>query len=203
MHRLIEIFHHVLSVIQPLAERFGAPGLAMVAFLDSSFISLPEVGDALIVLLVIQHPSRWLLYSAATTLWSVCGCYALYAIAKKGGESFLRRRFKAQQIDRGLNLFKRHGLLAVIVPSIMPPPTPFKIFVLLAGVAGVRPSTFILAVALGRSFRYVGEAWLARTYGAQATGFIQGNLATISFIVAGVIAVGGVGLVLWRRRHAA
>ena len=57
-----------MAWILPLAERLGAPGLAIIAFLDSSFLSLPQVGDALIVALTIQHPERWMLYSAATTL---------------------------------------------------------------------------------------------------------------------------------------
>ena len=133
-----------------LAERLGAPGLAIIAFLDSSFLSLPQVGDALIVALTIQHPERWMLYSAATTLGSTAGCFVLYTIARKGGEAFLRRRFSEEKIERGLGLFRRHGLLAVIVPAILPPPTPFKIFVLLAGLAGVRPLAFTLGIAIGR-----------------------------------------------------
>ena len=115
-----------MAWILPVAERLGAPGLAIIAFLDSSFLSLPQVGDALIVALTIQHPERWMLYSAATTLGSTAGCFVLYAIARKGGEAFLRRRFSEAQIERGLGLFRRHGLLAVIVPAMLPPPTPIQ-----------------------------------------------------------------------------
>ena len=46
--------------------------------------------------------------------------------------------------------FRRYGLLAILIPSILPPPMPFKIFVLAAGVAKVRPLEFILAIAIGR-----------------------------------------------------
>src|SRR6188768_3170612 len=116
MHYLSELLQQVMAWILPIAERLGAPGLALIAFLDSSFLSLPQVGDALIVALTIQHPERWMLYSAATTLGSTAGCFVLYTIARKGGEAFLRRRFSEKQIDRGLGLFRRHGLLAVIVP---------------------------------------------------------------------------------------
>jgi membrane protein YqaA with SNARE-associated domain len=201
MHYLSELLQQVMAWILPLAEQLGAPGLAIIAFLDSSFLSLPQVGDALIVALTIQHPERWMLYSGATTLGSTAGCFVLYAIARKGGEAFLRRRFSEAQIERGLGLFRRHGLLAVIVPAMLPPPTPFKIFVLLAGLAGVRPAAFTFGIAIGRGFRFGGEGWLAYRYGAQATQYINDNLATASLVVAGLVLIVGVALIFARRRR--
>ena len=203
MHYLSDFFHQVLTFIQPFAERLGAPGLALVAFLDSSFLSLPNVGDALIVLLVIQHPERWIYYSAATTLGSTAGCLVLYSIARKGGEAFLRRQVSAAKVERGLGLFRKHGLLAVIVPAFLPPPTPFKLFVLLAGLAGVRPAAFTLGIAIGRGFRFGGEGWLAYKYGPQATQYIKENLATASLVVAGIVLVLGVAVIFWRNRRRA
>ena len=203
MHYLAELLQKVMAWLLPIAEQLGAPGLAIIAFLDSSFLSLPQVGDALIVALTIQHPERWMLYSAATTIGSTAGCFVLYSIARRGGDAFLRRRFSEEQIERGLGLFRRYGLLAVIVPAILPPPTPFKIFVLLAGLAGVRPVAFIVGIAIGRGFRFGGEGWLAYRYGAQATQYINDNLATASVIVAAVVLVLGVIVILFRRRRQA
>src|SRR5262245_66382679 len=203
MEHVSAFFHQVVGSILPIAERLGAPGLAIIAFLDSSFLSLPNVGDALIVALTIQHPERWMLYSAATTLGSTAGCFVLYSIARKGGEAFLRRQFSEAQIERGLGLFRRHGLLAVIVPAMLPPPTPFKIFVLLAGLAGVRPVPFAIGIAIGRGFRFGGEGWLAYRYGAQATQYINDNLATASVVVAGIVLLLGVILILSLRRQQA
>jgi membrane protein YqaA with SNARE-associated domain len=194
-------FQQFVTFIQSVAERLGAPGLAIIAFLDSSFIPLPQVGDALIVALTIQHPERWLLYSGATILGSMAGCLVLYAIARKGGEAFLRRQFTAEQIERGFGLFRRYGLLAVIVPAFLPPPTPLKLFVLLAGFAGVRPAAFMFGIAIGRAFRFGGEGWLAYRYGAQATQYIEKNLATASVIVAGIVLLVGVALILSRKRR--
>ena len=200
MHRLSEFFQALVEKIQPIATQMGGPGLALVAFLDSSFLSLPEVSDLLIVFLVVEHPARWLYYAAATTVGSIAGCYALYMVGRKGGEAMLRKRFNPRHVERGLAIFQKYGLLAVIVPSILPPPMPFKIFVLLAGVAKVRPATFLLAVAIGRGFRYGGEAWLAYVYGQQATEFIKNNLPEISLVVGLTVAVLGIGFVIWRKR---
>ncbi len=200
MDYLTTLFQQVVASILPLAERLGAPGLALIAFLDSSFLSLPQVADALIVALTIQHPERWMLYSAATTLGSTAGCFVLYAIARKGGEAFLRRRFSPEQLERGLGVFRRYGLLAVIVPAFLPPPTPFKLFVFLAGLAGVKPLAFTFGIAVGRAFRFGGEGWLAYKYGPQATQYIQDNLATASLVVAGLVLVVGLVVILVKSR---
>jgi len=196
MQRLVES-------VGAFAAGLGAPGLVLVAFLDSSFLSLPEVTDILIVVLVIKRPELWISHALFATVGSVLGCYALYLVGRKGGEVVLRRRFKAHNVERGLELFRRYGLLAVVIPSILPPPMPFKIFVLLAGVANVRPLTFIVAATIGRGFRYGGEALLAYWYGEQASQFIRHNLALVSVWLAVAIAVGGVIYVIWRRRRAA
>jgi LPXTG-motif cell wall-anchored protein len=98
-------------------------------------------------------------------------------------------------------VFRRHGLLAVIVPAVLPPPTPFKLFVLLAGFAGVRPVAFTIGIAIGRGFRFGGEGWLAYRYGAQATQYINDNLATASVVAAGIVLLLGVLLILARRRR--
>jgi membrane protein YqaA with SNARE-associated domain len=201
MDRLSDFFDRIISFITPLAEHYGAPGLAVVALLDSSFLSLPQVGDALLIGLTIRHPSNAFYYAAATTLGSVAGCYALYAVGRKSGEAFLRRKFHERHIDRGLELFKRHGWLTIAVPSLLPPPTPFKLFVLLSGVADLKPGTFLMAVALGRGFRYGVEAWLAYAYGERALEFARSNLPVVSAVLAGVILAGALGLAWWRRRR--
>jgi membrane protein YqaA with SNARE-associated domain len=203
MHRITELLQRLDDIIQPLAEQLGAFGLVLVAFLDSSFLSLPQANDALVVVSTIRSPARWLLYALASTIGSILGCLVLYFLGRRGGEAFLRRKFKGQHVDRGLAMFKRYGWLAVVVPSLLPPPTPFKLFVLLAGVTGIRPAGFVAAVAIGRGFRYTLEAWLARQYGSQATAFIGTHLQTISIWLALTILVVTLGYVVWRRRRPA
>jgi membrane protein YqaA with SNARE-associated domain len=203
MDRVSDVLHRLVTTIGPFAERLGAPGLALVAFFDSSFLSLPEVADALLVLAVLHRPELWPYYAAATTVGSMAGCYALYAVARKGGDAFLRRRVRGQHVDRALRLFQRFGLLAIVVPSILPPPMPFKVFVLLSGIANVRTGPFLAAVAIGRGIRYGGEAWLAYQYGERASVYIRENLPTVLTWVAVGVAGLGVAYILWRRRAAA
>lgn len=201
MESLSGLLQRIVDFILPIAEQLGAPGLAIIAFLDSTFIPLPQVGDALIVALTIQHPERWWLYSGATVIGSTAGCLVLYTIARKGGEAFLRRQFSPEQMEKGFGIFRKWGLLAVIVPAFLPPPTPLKLFVLLAGFAGVRPLAFALGIAIGRSFRFGGEGLLAYLYGEQATEYIKNNLGTASMIAAGVVLAAGILIIVLRQRR--
>lgn len=191
----------IFEAIKSFALGLGGPGLALLAFLDSSFLSFPEANDLLIVAAVVGNPEGWWYYALLTTLGSIAGCYALFLVGRRGGEAFLRKRFSAGTLDRGLAMYQRWGLLAVIVPSILPPPTPFKIFVLLAGVAKVRPLTFLCAVAIGRGLRYGGEAYLAYVYGQQAMTFITENAPIVGLVLAIVLVAGAVAFVVWRRRQ--
>lgn len=192
----------LLDWVRGFGVALGAPGLFLLAFLDSGFIPIPEGVDVLVILMSIRQPERMVLYAGLATLGSLAGCYVLYAIGRKGGEAFLRKRFKAETVDRTIARFRRYGMLAVAVPAILPPPTPFKVIVLAAGVARVRPLDFLLAVAIGRGVRYFGKGLLAVWYGEAALTYFRANSGTV-YLVAG-IAIGAAVLayVILRRRGA-
>lgn len=178
----------------------GGPGLFLIAFLDSSFLSFPEVVDLLMMGLVTHHKERMLYYALMPTLGSLGGCLVLYFIARKGGEAFLRRRFHERHVDRAMAVFQKYGLFAVAIPAILPPPVPFKPFVLAAGIAGVRPFDFIIAVLLGRSIRYFGEALIAVWYGDRAAVFLRANAKPVAIAVALVAVALAVAWTVWQRR---
>lgn len=189
--------------LQPLAERFGGVGMAVVALLDSSFVSMPNVNDLLIIWQTIEHPTRWWYYALMTTAGSVVGSLAIYWIGRKSGEAFLLKRFRPEYIAHVRGLFQRYGMWVMLVMAIIPPPAPYKIFVLLAGAGGVSTGMFALAIAIGRGIRYGLEGWLANVYGDVAATFVKENLALVSaWLVGGAIVAGAIFL-LWRRRRAA
>ena len=190
----------LVAWIKEVAVSLGGTGLFIIAFLDSSFLSFPEVNDILIVYLTTQHEERMVYYALMTTLGSIAGCFALYSLARRGGEAFLRKRFKGRHVDMAMERFRRYGLLAILIPSILPPPMPFKIFVLAAGVAKVRSIDFLVAIAIGRGVRYFGEGLLAIYFGDHAADFLHEH-ATVLAVTAGTLAVivGGAWF-LWQRR---
>ncbi len=100
-----------------------------------------------------------------------------------------------------MDLFRRFGVLAIIIPSLLPPPMPFKIFVLAAGVARVGRVEFLLAAAFGRSLRYFGEGFLALWYGEAAASFLRENAREVALWTAGVALGLVVAWMVWRRRR--
>jgi len=186
--------------IQVLAMALGAPGIFLVAFLDSSILSLPEVADLLVIWMVTNNKSRVVLYVVSATVGSLLGCLLLYWIGRKGGASFVHKRFGSTNVERTLNAFRRYGVMAVLIPSILPPPAPFKIFVLLAGIADISVARFSTAILIGRGLRYSVEGLLAIWYGERAMAFIRDNGSTVAIVLVALIAIGFVIYLLRSRR---
>ena len=189
----------IVGRMQALAIALGAPGLFLVAFLDSSFLSLPEIADLLVIWMVTQHKARLVLYVVCATLGSTAGCLLLYFLSRKGGDALVRKRFHSASVDKATAALQRYGIVAVLIPSILPPPAPFKIFVLLAGVAGIGVSRFTTAIVIGRGARYFAEGVLAVWYGDRALAFMHANGKTVSLVVVGLLAVGFSGYLLLRK----
>ena len=193
----------IVSWVQAFALTIGGPGLFLVAFLDSSFLSLPEINDLLVVMLVIQNKELMLYYALMATLGSILGCFVLYFVGRRGGDALVRRRFAGPKLRRATELSKRYGVLAVAIPAILPPPAPFKIFVLLAGVARVPVWQFVSAIAVARGFRYVAVGILAVQYGDDAMAFLHENGQVVSIVIVALLLCAGLSYVLWSRRRAA
>ena len=113
--------------IRAAALTLGAPGLFLVAFLDSSFLPLPGIADVLLVVMVTRNGPGLVWYVAAATIGSIGGCLVLHYLGRKGGEALVRKRFAGARVEAARAAFQRHGVMAMLVPSILPPPAPFKI----------------------------------------------------------------------------
>lgn len=182
-----------------LALALGAPGLCLVAFLDSSFLSLPEITDLLVVWMVTRHPARVVVYVLAATLGSFSGCLVLYFLGRKGGDAFVRKRFASASVERAMAAFERYGVLVVLIPAILPPPAPFKIFVLLAGIAGISTPKFVTAILIGRCARYLVLGLLAVEYGEQALAYAEAHSFEVAMVVIGVLAAGVAAYFVWTK----
>jgi membrane protein YqaA with SNARE-associated domain len=180
---------------------YGGFGLMVLAMFDSSFLSLPEVNDILLMTFAINDPAGVVKYAGLTTIGSVIGCALLYAVGRKGGETFLRKSFSGERLAKVQGWYQRHGILAVIIPSLLPPPTPFKVFVLSAGTFGISWSKFLTAVIIGRGIRYFSEGILAVMYGPAAIQYVQQNYGKIGLGFAILILVGGLVFFSFARRR--
>lgn len=146
---------------------FGPLGLFAVALLDSTFVPLPSSADALLLLLSTAQPRLMILYAFMATAGSAIGCWILYLISRRAGARALGRFSDAKQ-KRVKELIERYDMLAVLVATLLPPPFPFKLFVITAGVFRFSLLRFMIAIIAGRAFRFLLEGYFAVRYGAEA-----------------------------------
>jgi membrane protein YqaA with SNARE-associated domain len=169
------------------AGGLGAPGLFLISFLDSSVLTFPVINDLLLIELSIEHPARMPLYAAMAALGSLLGCVLVFLVARKGGEAL----FHAKAGDHAHAIrhwIERNGFVGVLLAALLPPPTPFKFFVLAAGVFEVPLASFASAIALARAFRYFGVGYLAVRYGADAMPYLAAHKLQVSVFVIGLVA---------------
>ncbi len=177
-------------------------GLLLVAIADSSFFSVPEGNDALIVMLSTGSTWRSMAYYVAmTTIGSVVGCLILYTVGRKGGSPLLRRRFSEKNIKMAERLFERYGILTVVIPSMMPPPFPFKVFVLGSGVFRLRIWEFLGGVLVGRTIRYTSWGILGVMYGQAVKSYMQHNMQSAGLVLLALFLVAVIAAWVWRSRR--
>jgi membrane protein YqaA with SNARE-associated domain len=174
---------------------YGPWGLFAISFLDSSLVPFPVLNDLALMMMSSNRPAWWPLYALASTLGSIGGAYLLYGIARGGGTFFLRRT-TTHAVANAHHWLERNELVSVLVAALLPPPAPYKLFILTAGVLRVNPVKFGLALLVGRGLRFGAEAWLGAHYGAQAQTYVRKNLGWAS-LGAVVLVVGLVALERW------
>jgi membrane protein YqaA with SNARE-associated domain len=146
---------------------FGAFGLFIVALLDSTFVPMPSSADALMLLLTAAHPRWMVFYALMATAGSALGCWILYLVSRRAGARALRR-FSEPKQKRVKDLIEKYDMAAVLVATLLPPPFPFKLFVVTAGVFRFSLVRFMIAIVAGRAFRFLLEGYFAVRYGAEA-----------------------------------
>lgn len=189
-----------LTQVKDFLLAYGPFGLFAIALLDSALIPLPAGPDVVMILLTIQRPSWMPIYAAAATLGSVAGCVILYYISRRAGRRALNRFSEAKQA-RVKSLIDRYDVLSVLIASILPPPFPFKMFVITSGVFRLNVVRFAIAIGVGRALRFLLEGYLAVRYGDQADEVFKQYFPWIGGALALVIILIVVGRMLWRKKR--
>ena len=167
---------------------FGPFGLLAIAFLDSVLVPIPGGVDAMLLLLAASRPGWMLIYVSSAVLGSTAGCVGLYKISARAGHRALNR-FSEKKQKRVKDLIDRYDVLSVLVASVLPPPFPFKLFVVSAGVFRLNLLRFTIAIAVGRTFRYLLEGYLAARYGEHAKEILAHYYPSIGIGAAVVIII--------------
>jgi len=182
-----------------LLKVLGVWGVFAIAFADSALIGMPV--DAIIATYVYQDRKRLLFYVVMASLGSALGSIPLYLIGYLGGEKILRKRLSEARFLEIHRSFERHEFWALMFPGMLPPPMPFKIFVLAAAVFEMRFRDFLVAVFAGRCVRFLVLALLTLWFGPQIVNLL-GTLFQkhIYWVLAAIVAGVVMFLLVWRGR---
>jgi len=190
MGGLAKLSHYLISL--------GPFGLLAIAFLDSVLVPMPGGVDAVLLVLAATRPSWMLIYVAAATIGSTAGCVGLYQLSRRAGKRALSR-FSAKKQKRVKDLIDRYDVMSVLVASLLPPPFPFKLFVVSSGVFRLNLTRFTLAISVGRIIRYLFEGYLAAHYGEHAKEVLAHYYPSIGIGLAVLIVIVFVGKSLLRQ----
>jgi len=177
----------------------GPWGILLASFIDSASIPLPI--DVLVAGWAWANPRHFYLFAILAAAGSALGGLVPFFLGRAGGELFLLKRIDRVRFEALRNRFEKQEFLAIAIPSMMPPPTTWKLFVFAAGVFEMRTVAFMLAVFVGRLLRFGIESLLVIKYGPQIVNII-GDLAkkhmVLTLVVLAVI-FGGLGWWIWQK----
>lgn len=179
---------------------FGAFGVFGIALLDAALIPIPGGPDAVVMTLSHLNHAMMPVYVLAAVLGSTLGCLVPYWIGRASGEAALRK-FSAEKRERANRLIARYDVWAMLVGAVLPPPFPLKVFLITAGVFRMNLWRFLIALAAGRSLRFVLEGVLAVRYGDQAMEIFRHHYPKIGLGIAAAIIVIFIINTLLRRRQ--
>jgi membrane protein YqaA with SNARE-associated domain len=197
---LRHIVARYIGFVWALLGPLGSWAVFAIAGIDSAFFGVPL--DPVVATYVYQNRSHVLLYPLMAAAGSAAGCVILYLIGYTGGEVLLLKRMSRAKFERIRDSFDRHEFWALMVPSMIPPPFPFKLFVLAASAFEMRFWHFLLAIFVGRLIRFLALALLVLMFGPQVVAFGSDIFAKHWTVL--IVAAGGAtaaGIYTWARHR--
>jgi membrane protein YqaA with SNARE-associated domain len=198
----LKTIKHILSrytaFLWALLKPLGAWGVLVVGAVDGAFLGLPV--DAVVAGYVYQNHGRFVLYALMASAGSALGSIVIYLIGYKGGEELLRKRIPEARFEKIHAAFDKHPFWSLMLPAMLPPPTPFKLFVLAAAVSEMGFTRFLLAIFSGRMVRFLVLGLLTIRFGPDVVHLLGTVFRQHYYLILEAIIV---GLVLWfvmRRR---
>ncbi|MFZ0735158.1 MAG: VTT domain-containing protein [Candidatus Sulfotelmatobacter sp.] len=186
--------------ILALMKTLGIWGVFVIAFADSALLGMPV--DFIVATYVYQDRHRLLLYVAMASLGSALGSIPLYIIGYVGGEKVLRKRISEERFLKIHRSFEQHEFWALMFPGMLPPPMPFKIFVLGAAIFEMNFLQFLGAIFAGRFVRFFVLSVLVLKFGPQILDLLGVVFKRHWILVLCVIAAAIGGWLVVRRRKA-
>ena len=169
----MHFFKHILArytvFVWGLLKPLGIWGAFGIAAVDAAFLGMPL--DPVVAGYMYNDRSRFLLYVVMAAAGSALGSLIIYCIGYSGGELLLRKRISGERFDKIRSSFEKREFWALMIPSMLPPPAPFKLFVLSAGVFEMHFAHVVLAIFCGRMVRFFVLSILTLYFGPHVVSF--------------------------------
>jgi membrane protein YqaA with SNARE-associated domain len=175
-------------------KALGAWGVFIISVLDASAFGVPM--DPLVAGYVYSNPHKAWLYCVVASAGSALGSIVPYLLGRAGGELFLLKRINEARLKRIRDRFEKQEFLALMVPAMLPPPTPFKLLVFSAGVFEMRFVAFLLAVLIGRLLRFGILSVLTIVFGPQIVADVKFLVKAHPVVLAVTVLTLGIGIYL-------
>ena len=187
-----------VGALKRLGERLthlGGTGLAVASLFDSALIPIPW--QPILLQLVTTHRHKFLIYPLIAAIASAVGSMVPFYVGRLGGELFLLGKINRERYERLRDRFEEQEFLAILIPAMGPPPTPFKLFEFCAGVFEMKPVTFFVAAFLGKLVQFTVYATLTYFYGPAVVDLlfhtVRAHAHLVLFLVGLMLAI----LAIW------
>ena len=163
----IALLHKASAIVSAALMPLGIWGLGGLAFIDSGFFPIPTTMDGAVIGYVHANPHLFFFYCLMAAFASALGSLVPYYVGRAGGELFLLKRINRARYEKMRDSFANQEFLAIMIPSMMPPPMPVKIFEFGAGVFEMKPLLFATAIFSGKMVQFLVCALITVLYGPE------------------------------------
>jgi membrane protein YqaA with SNARE-associated domain len=188
------VLHKINAVLMATLKPLGIWGLGGLAFIDSGLFPLPTTMDGVVIGYVASNRARFLLYVLMAAATSAIGSLIPYFVGRAGGELFLLKRINRARYEGLRDRFERQEFMAIMIPAMMPPPMPIKLFEFAAGVFEMKPLLFTLAIFLGKFVQFLVCALITVFYGPEIAHTARQTVHDHPTVLLGIVGVAVVWL---------
>ncbi|MGC9199586.1 MAG: YqaA family protein [Acidobacteriaceae bacterium] len=193
----IALVHKLSTLLLTILKPLGVWGVGGLALIDSALFPIPVSMDAVIIGYVAANHRLFLVYSLIAAVASTIGSLVPFLIGRAGGEFFLLKRINRQRYENIRDRFERQEFLAIMIPAMLPPPTPLKLFEFSAGVFEMKPMLFLLAIFCGKFIQFLACSLLTLWFGPTLVRSLRDLGRNHHDIVVGIAAAAVAGLIFY------
>ncbi|MGA7158369.1 MAG: VTT domain-containing protein [Acidobacteriaceae bacterium] len=193
----IALLHKFSAVLLAVLKPLGIWGVGSLALIDSALFPIPVSMDGVVIGYVAANHHRFLAYSLMAAAASTLGSLVPFFIGRAGGEFFLLKRINRERYENIRDRFERQEFLAIMIPAMLPPPTPLKLFEFSAGVFEMKPVLFLLAIFCGKFAQFIACSLLTIWFGPKLVHSIRDLVHHHHGVVLGVAIAGCIALAFY------